>query len=301
MTSPPTASRAGRFAARPGVAWTLPAVVFFTLFALVPLLLVAVLAFTDWSGLDTPHFNGLSNWRKLFDDPVLLHSLWLSVLLTLLGVVVQTPLSIALGVWAAGKQRNRAVLSAIFFVPLLLSATAVSVLWRALLDPNFGIPSELGWLFGDGNLFGKQSTAIGVLVFVAAWQFTPLHTLIYQGAARAIPEVLYQAAAIDGAGRWRQFFHVTLPQLRNSVITSVILMVVGGLTTFDTVLILTQGGPGTDTTITAYYMYDKAFKSFDYGTGSAVALLLVLVATLISLVVVRLSGYDRMTGTQEGI
>ncbi|NED89065.1 sugar ABC transporter permease, partial [Streptomyces sp. SID11233] len=72
-------------------------------------------------------------------------------------------------------------------------------------------------------------------------------------------------------------------------------------TTFDTVLILTQGGPGTDTTITAYYMYDKAFKSFDYGTGSAVALLLVLVATLISLIVVRLSGYDRMTGTQEGI
>ncbi|WP_249416647.1 carbohydrate ABC transporter permease [Streptomyces sp. TS71-3] len=283
------------------MAWALPATVFFLLFAIVPLILVAVLSFTSWSGLGDPVFNGLDNWTKLFDDPVMIKSLWLSVLLTGLGVVVQTPLSILLGVWAAGSQRNRAVLSAVFFVPLLLSATAVSILWRSLLDPNFGVPSQMKWLFGDGNLFGNQSTAIGVLVFVAAWQFTPLHTLIYQGATRAIPEVLYQAAAIDGAGRVRQFFHVTLPQLRNAIITSMILMIVGGLTTFDTVLILTQGGPGTDTTISAYYMYDKAFKGFDYGTGAAVALLLVVVATVISLIVVRVSGFDKMAGTQEGV
>jgi xylobiose transport system permease protein len=175
------------------------------------------------------------------------------------------------------------------------------VLWRALLDPNFGVPSQATWLFGDGNLFGKQSTAIGVLAFVSTWQFTPLHTLIYQGAARAIPQVLYQAAEIDGAGRFRQFFHITLPQLRNSIITSAILMVVGGLTTFETVLILTQGGPGTDTTISAYYMYQKAFKSFDFGAGAAIALVLVVAATIISLVVVRLSGYDKMRGTMEGM
>jgi xylobiose transport system permease protein len=220
---------------------------------------------------------------------------------TVLGVVVQTPLSILLGVWAAGRQRNRAVLSAVYFVPLLLSITAVSVLWRAVLDPNFGVPSQAKWLFGDGNLFGTQAGAIGVLVFVSTWQFTPLHTLIYQGAARAVPGVLYEAARIDGAGTVRQFFHITLPQLRNTVVTSTILMVVGGLTTFDTVLILTQGGPGTDTTNSAYYMYQKAFKSFDFGGASAIALLLVLVATLVSLVMVRLTGYDRMRSTMEGV
>ena len=99
----------------------------------------------------------------------------------------------------------------------------------------------------------------------------------------------------------RQFFHITLPQLRNTMITSMILMVVGGLTTFDTVLILTQGGPGTDTTISAYYMYQKAFKSFDFGAGSAIALVLVVVATVISLVVVRVSGYDKMRSSVEGL
>lgn len=299
------ATRPGRAAgagvSRPGFVWAAPAAVFFGLFAIVPLLLVVVLSFTSWNGLGSPEFAGLDNWSKLLDDPVMLKSLWLSLLLTVLGVVVQTPISILLGVWAAGHQRNRAVLSAIYFVPLLLSITAVSVLWRAVLDPNFGVPSQARWLFGDGNLFGVQAGAIGVLVFVSTWQFTPLHTLIYQGAARAIPQVLYQAAQIDGAGRFRQFFHITLPQLRNSIVTSMVLMVVGGLTTFDTVLILTQGGPGTDTTNSAYYMYQKAFKSFEFGTASAIALLLVLVASFVSLVMVRLTGYDKMRSTMEGV
>lgn len=293
--------RAATGVGRPGFAWAAPAAVFFGLFAIVPLALVVVLSFTRWNGLGSPEFAGLDNWSRLLDDPVMVKSLWLSLLLTVLGVVVQTPISILLGVWAAGRQRNRAVLSAIYFVPLLLSITAVSVLWRAVLDPNFGVPAQAKWLFGDGNLFGMQAGAIGVLVFVSTWQFTPLHTLIYQGAARAVPEVLYQAAQIDGAGTVRQFFHITLPQLRNSIVTSMILMVVGGLTTFDTVLILTQGGPGTDTTNSAYYMYQKAFKSFDFGAASAIALLLVLVATLISLVMVRLTGYDRMRSTMEGV
>ncbi|MEU2297920.1 carbohydrate ABC transporter permease [Streptomyces antibioticus] len=286
---------------RPGFGWALPAAIFFTLFAIVPLIMVAVLSFMSWNGLGSPRFVGTENWSRLLDDPVMLKSIWITLLLTVLGIVVQTPLSILLGVWAAGHQRNRAVLSAIYFVPLLLSATAVSVLWRALLDPNFGIPAEATWLFGDGNLFGEQTTAIGVLAFVSTWQFTPFHTLIYQGAARAVPEVLYQAAEIDGAGRYRQFFHITLPQLRNSMITSMILMTVGGLTTFETVLILTQGGPGTDTTISAYYMYEKAFKSFDFGVGSAIALTLVVAATVISLVVVRVSGYDKMRSSMEGV
>ncbi|MEU4007315.1 sugar ABC transporter permease [Streptomyces pseudogriseolus] len=297
----PAASPSVSTVGRPGFAWALPAAVFFTLFAIIPLIMVAVLSFMSWNGIGEPQWVGTDNWSRLMDDPVMLNSIWLTLLLTALGVVIQTPLSILLGVWAAGHQRNRAVLSVIYFIPLLLSATAVSVLWRALLDPNFGIPADASWLFGDGNLFGEQSTAIGVLAFVSTWQFTPFHTLIYQGAARSIPQVLYQAAEIDGAGRYRQFFHITLPQLRNSMITSMILMIVGGLTTFETVLILTQGGPGTDTTISAYYMYDKAFKGFDFGAGSAIALALVVAATIISLVVVKVSGYDKMRSSMEGV
>ncbi|HTW12582.1 MAG TPA: sugar ABC transporter permease, partial [Solirubrobacteraceae bacterium] len=147
----------------------------------------------------------------------------------------------------------------------------------------------------------SQASAFGVLTFVGMWQWTPFHTLIYQGGARAIPEVLYQAAAIDGAGRVRQFVHITLPQLRNTMITSMVLMLVGGMTTFDSILILTQGGPGTATTSTAYFMYVKAFSSFQFGPASVVAVMLVVVATIISLITVRASGWDKMRSTQEGL
>jgi xylobiose transport system permease protein len=175
-------------------------------------------------------------------------------------------------------------------------------MWKQLLDPNFGIPAQLSAVFGgNGSFLGTQVGAIIALIIVSAWQFIPFHTLIYQGAARSIPQTLYQAAEIDGAGRIRQFFSITLPQLRNSIITSTVLMVVGGLTAFDTVLILTKGGPGTDTATLPYLMYTEAFKTFNMGYGSAIAVLLVAVATVISIAMVRLSGYDKMTSTQEGI
>ena len=232
--------------------------------------------------------------------------MWQSTLVTgvlLLGnMVVQAPVSILLGAWSAGYQRNRAVLSAVFFLPLLLSTAATSIMWRQLLDPNFGVPSKLGWLLGGNtNLFGSQQGAITCLILVTSWQYIPFHTLIYQGAVRAIPETLYQAAAIDGAGRVRQFFHITLPQLRNAIITSTTFMVVGGLTAFDIVLLLTDGGPGTDTAILPFKMYQTAFQTYDFGYGSVIASFLLLVATGISLVLVKASGYDKMTSTMEGL
>jgi xylobiose transport system permease protein len=242
----------------------------------------------------------------MFSDPIFLKSFRITALLTTLGIVTQTPISLLLGVWAAGHERNRAILSALYFIPLLMSAAAISIVWSSLLSPYFGLPHELhgifsGALFNGGFLFSSPATAIGVLTFVGMWQWTPFHTLIYQGGARAIPDVLYQAAAIDGAGRMRQFIHITLPQLRNTMITSVVLMLVGGLTTFDTILILTQGGPDQTTTATSFYMYQKAFQSFDFGDGSVIAVVLALFTTIISLIVVRASGWDKMRSTQEGI
>jgi xylobiose transport system permease protein len=187
-----------------------------------------------------------------------------------------------------------------------MSAAAIAIVWSALLNPYFGLPNQLHGFFGlgifnHGYLLSSPATAIGVLTFVGMWQWTPFHTLIYQGGARAIPEVLYQAAAIDGAGRIRTFFSITLPQLRNTMITSMVLMVAGGLTTFDTILILTQGQPGTSTTNTSYYMYEKAFQSFQFGNASVIAVVLAVVTVLISLIAVRLSGWDKMRSTQEGM
>jgi xylobiose transport system permease protein len=295
--------RTGPSVGRPGVAWALPGVLYFAFFAVLPMVLVAYLSFTEWNGLGTPKFVGTDNWERLFSDSLMGQSLWLAFLLTALTWVVQTPLALLIGVWSAGYQRNRALLSAVYFLPLLLSSVAISLLWRTLIDPNFGLPAQIGsWVGIDSiDLIGQSDTALYTLVFVATWQFVPLHSLLYQGGARQIPQSLYDAASIDGAGRIRQFFHITLPQLRNTITTSSILMVVGALTFFDTVLIMTQGGPGTDTTITPYLMYQTGFQSYEMGYGSTIAFVLVIMATTASLVLVKMTGFGAMRSTREGM
>ncbi|MEU3252851.1 sugar ABC transporter permease [Streptomyces sp. NPDC006997] len=297
VTVPEKTARTGRSGrtrvGRPHAAWALPAVLFFAFFAIVPMALAFYLSFTKWDGLTDPQPVGFDNWQRLLDDPRLTQSLTLTILLTVTSWLFQTVVALLLGVWAAGPQRNRAILSAIYFTPLLLSSTAVAILFYALLDPNFGIIQK--------DTLGSTNGAFLAIVFVGGWQFMPLHTLIYQGGARQIPAVLYQAAAIDGAGRYRQFFSITLPQLRHTITTSSVLIIVGSLTYFETVLILTKGGPGTDTAILPYLMYEAGFRNYDFGYASAIASFLVLVATGLSLLLVRLTGFGRMRSTREGM
>lgn len=290
-------------AARPSALWVVPAAAFFAVFAALPLLLVGALSFTRWDGLGTPSFNGLDNWSRLLADGDVWYSLRLSLILTALCWASQTPLSLLLGVWAAGRQRNRAVLSAIFFLPLLLSTAAMAVAWKLLLDPNFGLAADLGPLVGldDGNFLGAPRTALLCVIFVIAWHFVPFHTLLYQAGARQIPRMLYDAATVDGASRSRQFWHITVPQLRNTIVTSSVLMLVGSLTYFETVLILTNGGPGDATTVLPQRMYVNAFHNYEMGYASVIALFLVALGATLSLLIVRFSGFAEMRSTREGI
>ncbi|TDC10959.1 sugar ABC transporter permease [Streptomyces sp. 8K308] len=290
-------------AGRPGLAWAIPGVLFFLVFAAAPMVLVAYLSFTDWDGLASPSWIGFDNWSRLWNDDGMRNAIWLSLLLTVVTWAVQTPIALLLGVWAAGRQRYRAVLSAIFFLPLLASSVALALLWRTLFDPNLGLAADVAEWFDleTADLLGSSRGAFIAIVFVASWQFIPFHTLIYQGGARQIPRSLYDAASIDGAGTVRQFFAITLPQLRNTIVTSSVLMVVGALTYFDTVLILTNGGPGDATKILPFLMYEEGFRTFELGYASAIAATLVIIATAVSLLLVRLTGFTRMQSTREGL
>jgi xylobiose transport system permease protein len=288
---------------RPGIAWAVPGLLFFVFFAAAPMVIVGYLSFTDWDGLSDPSWSGTDNWTRLWNDDAMRQAIGLSLLLTLLTWLFQTPIALLLGVWAAGRQRNRAVLSAIFFLPLLASSVALALLWKTIFDPNLGLNAQIAEWFNlsSADLLGSPRGAFAAVLFVTAWQFIPLHTLIYQGGARQIPQSLYDAASIDGAGTVRQFFAITVPQLRNTIVTSTVLMVVGALTYFDTILILTRGGPGDATTIVPFLMYRTGFQAFDLGYASAVATALVITATAVSLLLVRLTGFSKMRSTREGI
>jgi raffinose/stachyose/melibiose transport system permease protein len=283
------------------VAWmALPALAVFLLFAVLPLLGVLALSFTRWDGLGPIHPAGIVNWRSVLSDPDLPHSLWVTFEVMLYSWLVQTPISMLLGVFMASRQRYRAVLAVFFFIPLLLSAAAIAVTFKALLDPNFGLGPGLHSSLLTQNWLGEPALAMGVIIFIVSWQFIPFHSLIYQGAVRQIPQSMYEAAALDGAGRVRTFFSITLPQLKHTIITSSTLMVVGSLTFFDLIFVLTEGGPGDATRTLALDMYRRGFQANEMGPASVIAVILVLVGLGIALGLRRLGG-DADESQMEGI
>ncbi|MBT3165818.1 sugar ABC transporter permease [Streptomyces sp. Vc74B-19] len=277
-----------------------PAVLLFVGFAVVPLVGVFALSFTTWDGIGSIRATGLTSWRAVLTDPGLPHALWVTFLVMAVSWIVQTPLSILLGTFLAGRQRYRAVLGVVYFVPLMLSSAAIAIAYEALLDPNFGLGAGLKIQALSQDWLGRPWLAFGVVVFVVSWQFVPFHSLIYQGGVQQIPKSLYEAAQLDGAGRIRQFFSITLPQLKYTVITSSTLMVVGSLTFFDLIFILTEGGPGDATRVLALDMYKRGFQASLMGPASAIAVILVLLGLALALLLRRLGGRDAGASQLEG-
>lgn len=296
---PATGSAGGRSGS---IAWmALPALAIFVAFGVIPLVGVLLLSFTRWDGIGPIHPAGLDSWRSVLTDPGLPHALWVTFLVMALSWAFQTPMSLLMGVFLAGRQRYREILAIVYVVPLLLSSAALAITYKALLDPNFGLGAGLGIPLLAQDWLGRGTLALGVVVFVVSWQFIPFHALIYQGGVRQIPVTLYEAAQIDGAGRIRQFFSITLPQLKYTIITSSTLMVVGSLTFFDLIFVLTEGGPGDATRVLALDMYKRGFQANLMGPASAIAVILVLVGLALALLLRRLGGRDASASQQEGM
>jgi len=300
VTAPTSAPSRGR--RQRSLSWlVLPALAFFVLFALVPLVGVVLLSFTSWNGQSQNiPFTGLESWRAVLDTPGLAHSLWVTFLITVFSWAFQTPMAILLGVFLAGRQRYRGFLSVFYIIPLLLSSAAIAITYKALLDPNFGLGANLHIELLKQNWLGEPNLALATVVFIVSWQFIPFHSLLYQGAVRQIPQSMYEAATIDGAGRVRQFFAITLPQLKYTVITSSILMVVGSLTFFDLIWVLTEGGPADATRVLAVDMYIEGFRAHQMGQASAIACFLVVLGLILALILRRLGGRDTGASQMEG-
>lgn len=290
-----------RFADAVGLA---PAMVLFGLFILVPLAAAFVLSFFRWNGLGTPHWAGGANWAQFARDPVAHTSLLVTAKVVGLSWVVQTPISLALGLFTAGRPRYRSVYATLFVLPLLLSTAGIALMWEALLDPNFGglaaLSKSLRLGFLQENWLGHANLTLYVIVAIIAWQFIPFHTLLYQMGRRQIPEVLYEAATLDGATPRQMFWRVTLPQLRYTIATSSTLMIVGALTYFDIIYIMTNGGPGYTTRMLSLDMYQAAFLQNEFGYASVLAVVLGVMGVGIALGLLRFTGFASMESQQEG-
>ena len=292
VASPARTKRSASVAGGHGRVWwmVLPALFMFVAFGIVPLLGVLGLSFTTWDTLGVIKPSGFDSWHQVLTSPGLPHALWVTFEIMVLSWLFQTPVSILIGVFLAGNQRYREFLAVLYFIPLLLSAAAIAITYKALLDPNFGLGAGLGLGILQQNWLGESGLALATVVFVVSWQFIPFHSLIYQGAVRQIPVSMYEAAQLDGAGRVRQFFSITLPQIKYTIITSSTLMVVGSLTFFDLIYVLTGGGPGDPTRALALEMYQKGFMANLMGPASCIAVILVLLGVVLAQLLRRLGG-----------
>ena len=281
-----------------------PAVVLFGIFILLPLLGAVVLSFFRWNGLGSPHWAGGANWAQFVHDPIAGQSLAVTAKVVALSWVVQTPISLALGLFTAGRARYRSVYATLYVLPLLLSTAGIALMWEALLDPNFGgvtaLSRSLHLGFLRQNWLGDAHLTLFVIVAIISWQFIPFHTLLYQMGRRQIPAVLYEAATLDGATGRQLFWRVTLPQLRYTIATSSTLMVVGALIYFDIIYIMTNGGPGYTTRVLSLDMYQAAFLQNEFGYASVLAVVLGVVGVGIALALVRFTGFGSMRSQQEG-
>jgi raffinose/stachyose/melibiose transport system permease protein len=267
---------------RPSWLFLLPAAVVYLAVMLYPSFVGIYGAFTKWNGYTGARsFVGLKNFQHLVNDSgtvsALEHTLVLAVFIT----VMQTGLGLILALLVGPGLRLRSVFKALFFVPVILAPVAVSYLWQYLLGYNGAINSVLQAVGLDGlrhDWLAEPHLVLFSVGLVVVWQYCGATMVIFLAGLAAIPQQIFEAAAVDGAGRLRTTWSITLPLLRPALMLNVVLTTIGSIKIFDQVFVMTGGGPGYASETLSTVLYRQAFTYGDFGYGSAVALTLAVFA-----------------------
>jgi raffinose/stachyose/melibiose transport system permease protein len=273
-----------------------PALLLLGTFVYLPILENVRYSFHQWSSLSpTWTFVGLENYRTLFADPIFWRALSNNLTYAVLSVVVQVGLSLVLAaILEAGLFSRR--LSSFFrvslFIPSILPITVVGFLWTLLYQPSLGLLAQALEAIGLGDLsrawLGEEETALLAVVAVSQWQWTGYIAVLFVVAIRAIPRELYEAAALDGAGRIRQFWHVTVPGVRETTLLMACITIFGAIKVFDIVWVMTAGGPNNASEVLGTYMYRSAFRNDLVGYAAAVAVVIFVLTSAFGLVQIKL-------------
>ncbi|TDC40100.1 sugar ABC transporter permease [Micromonospora sp. 15K316] len=246
------------------------------LFVLLPLVLVVWYSLHEWNVLaGTFDFVGADNYTALADDPNLGPVLRATGLFSVGLVVFNLALALLLAVLLNQKLRGTTVFRTIFFSPVVVSLVAWTIVWGFLLQDNGGVNGLLDTIGVDGPnwLRGEGSAMLSVIV-VQVFKNVGLNMVLFLAAMQGVPAELYEAAEVDGASRMRQFWRITVPLISPTILLTSIITVVGSLQVFAQIAVLTQGGPGTSTTVLVYYLYQQAFQFHHFGYGATLSILL---------------------------
>ena len=277
--------------------YVLPGLLLISVLIFIPLILSAYYGLMKWDGIGAMEFIGLENYINAIQDAKFWESAFHSFLLALfstLSLVIYLAISIIL----ASKIKGSDILRKIYLIPMLLSSVAIAQLWIKIFNPSNGMLNSILLGLGVENppaWLAEPSIVLYAIFIPILWQYAGFYILIYYAALKNIPESLIEAAKIDGATPFQIAYKIKLPLIMGVVKVTIVLAIVGSLKYFDLIYVMTGGGPNGASEVMASYMYKLAFASNDFGYGSAIGFLL-LIITLIVTVIVR-----KATATKEEI
>jgi multiple sugar transport system permease protein len=279
-------SPARRSTASAGWEFVSPALLVIGIFVVVPSLWGIALSFYHYDGIAAAKFAGVRNYQRMAADPLI----WTTLLNTALYVAFSLPAGLALGLGIAMALhqpwfRGRNWAQGLYFLPNVTSMVAVAFVWEWLLNPEFGIANAALRRAGlpPQTFLSDPSLAMPTVAGIGVWHGLGFGILIYLAGLKSIPDEVHEAARIDGATSWRSFRHVTWPLLTPTTMFLTIMGVIGGFQVFQSVYILTGGGPLDRTRVYLYYLWQSAFQSLEMGYASAMAVLLFAIVLLLTL------------------
>jgi len=264
-----------------------PPVILFLLFTLIPMVMAIGLIFTDYDIINAPNFVGLRNFKNIFTDEFFFIALRNTCYYTVLYVPLGLLLSLAAALFLNVNKKVVSLFRTLFYLPVLSSTVATATLWFWILNPQLGLLNGLLGLFGINGpawLYNSRLAMISI-VMMSLWAGFGGNMMIFLSGLKGIPDVYYEAARVEGAGRWKMFTKITMPLLTKTTFLVSTMLIIGTFQVFDQAYILTKGGPGNATITLVYYIYNQGFNNLDMGYASSISLILfaiILVMTIIN-------------------
>ena len=270
-----------------GIGMLTPTLIVLLVMTAYPLIFTFVYSFTDYNylkGTENASFVLFDNYVSLFKNGYFQQAVWNTIKFTILAVVLEMALGLLIAVFVNSLKRGQKIMRTLLLLPYLLPAVTVALSWRMMLSANYGIINQ--FLKGLGlpvfNWFMDTTTAFGTILLIDVWQNVPFVFLLLYASLQSVSENQYEAARIDGAGFFQQFWYITLPNIKGSLALCALLRTIDTFRLFEKVNVLTGGGPaGTTTTITQF-LYTYGIKSLDFGFGSAGAIVMTLLVLILS-------------------
>ena len=273
------------------VLFLLPALLLYSVFVLIPIVQAAHYSLYKWNGM-TPltDFVGLANYERALTDATFLKAATHNAIIIVLSLVIQIPFALGVALMLNRRFKGRWIFRLVFFAPYVISEVIAGVVWRLILQPG-GLADGALTAVGLGSLYfpwlADPDTVLWALFVIISWKYFGFHMVIMLAGLQSIPRELEEAAAIDGASRRQALRYVTLPLLGPTIRVSIFLSIIGALQLFDLIWVTTRGGPVDASNTMATYLVDWGLRRFSLGYGSAVAVILFLIALVVAL------GYQR--------